>query len=102
MGFEEWLNFTLVGAEELRHGAVRDDEGMEKRADSVGEEKGPSSEQSTPLKAMVAMVRAELLLYLSCKAVGARVLKKQALPPPKQKQKNGKFSLLIFSPVFFV
>ena len=55
-GFKEWLNFTLVGAEELRHGAGRDDELMEK---------GPSSELSTPLKAMVAVVRAELLLYLS-------------------------------------
>ena len=82
-GFKEWLNFTLVGAEELPHGAGRDDELMEKR---------PSSELSTPLKAMVAVVRAELLLYLSFKTVGARVLKKQPPPPPpKQKQKNGKF-----------
>ncbi|CAN0430086.1 unnamed protein product, partial [Ascophyllum nodosum] len=47
-GFKEWLNFTLVGAEELPHGAGRDDELMEKR---------PSSELSTPLKAMVAVRR---------------------------------------------
>ena len=91
VGFEEWLNFTLVGAEELRHGAGRDDEGMEKRADSVGEEKGPSSEQSTPLKAMVAVVRAELLLYLSFKAVGAT-----SPLSPQTKAKNRQ----VFSPYF--
>ena len=103
VGFEEWLNFTLVGAEELRHSAGRDDEDMEKRADSVREERGPSSGLSTPLKAMVAVVRAELLLYLSFKAVGARVLTPPLPPPrPKQKQKNGNFFLLSFSPVFFV
>ena len=92
-GFKEWLNFTLVGAEELPHGAGRDDELMEKR---------PSSELSTPLKAMVAVVRAELLLYLSFKTVGARVLKKQPPPPRPNKNKKRQVFLLSFSPVFLV
>ena len=92
-GFKEWLNFTLVGAEELPHGAGRDDELMEKR---------PSSELSTPLKAMVAVVRAELLLYLSFKTVGARVLKKQPPPPAQTKTKKRQVFLLSFSPVFLV
>lgn len=51
-GFTNWLNFTLVGAEQLRHGSGGggDDDGEE----GVPAEMGGVS--SSPLKAMVAMV----------------------------------------------
>ena len=49
-GFTKWLNFTLVDAEQLRHGASDDEEDDE---EFLGEAGGVSS---SPLKAMVAMV----------------------------------------------
>lgn len=54
-GFTKWLNFTLVDADQLRHGngAGSDDEGDE---EFLGE---PGGVSSSPLKAMVAMVRRE-------------------------------------------
>ncbi|CAN0285312.1 unnamed protein product, partial [Ectocarpus sp. 13 AM-2016] len=49
-GFTNWLNFTLVGAEQLRHGAS--DDGEEEAGGLTAEIGGVSS---SPLKAMVAM-----------------------------------------------
>lgn len=51
-GFTNWLNFTLVGAEQLRHGAG--DDGEEEDGGLTAEIGGVSS---SPLKTMVAMVR---------------------------------------------
>lgn len=52
-GFTNWLNFTLVGADQLRHGGDGGEEGEEEGR--LAAEAGVSS---SPLKAMVAMVSA--------------------------------------------
>ena len=60
-GFTKWLNFTMVDAEQLRHGGgdAEDDEQFSGEAGGVS---------SSPLKAMVAMVgfREQGVLALVC------------------------------------
>lgn len=56
-GFTNWLNYTLVGAEQLRRGDGDANEGDDGVDGVVGEgARGVGAVSSSPLKAMVAMV----------------------------------------------
>lgn len=57
-GFTTWLNFNLVGAEQMRHGGDADGGGDDGEMEGFAREAGGVS--SSPLKAMFAMVRAVL------------------------------------------
>lgn len=73
-GFTNWLNFTLVGAEQLRHGAG--DDGEEEDGGLTAEIGGVSS---SPLKAMVAMVRNDEMGLWTGSVGGSRSLSQGGL-----------------------
>lgn len=63
-GFANWLNFTLVGADQARHGNKGgDDDSVERDGDGAFAIKA-AGVSSSPLKAMVAMVSVLKRLYI--------------------------------------
>lgn len=69
-GFTKWLNYTLVGAEQLRRADGDANEGDDGVDGVVGEgARGVGAVSSSPLKAMVAMVSFALAPSRVCSVV---------------------------------